>query len=474
MSYDYFYDQQIRRYLLQIVRAFSGFQYQIGGRNGGQPTFMQVPCKMAMQNRQMGHIMNNNSENAVQAVPMITVWIKEMTPARDRTQNPSHVSTVQVVERAVDLQGNYTGERGNGYTVERLMPHPVDMMIQVDIWTSNEHQKHQIWEQIYMAFNVGFDIQSSENPLDWSSLTTMEMISTTWSSRAIPIGGNDEIDVASFNFKVPIWMNPPAKVKQQKLIHQIVANIREGGTSQVTDPLGDVETYYDEGAIMSRQIITPKNARIRIEGNEITLLTSKGLEMNDEGQPMSWAELIKPYGMFKPAESQLRLRADIEQEIELDIVGTIQLHPNKPNVMLWQVDLDTLPSNTLDPINGLVNPLNHFPGSDINGRDGVLESAQEGQRYLILADLGKTVAWGTLANAQGATQDGQGNPITAYAGDIIEYRSGRWTIVFDAESVDSTHYLVNLKSGKQLRFTDHTWILAVDGEYHPGFWRLSL
>lgn len=40
--YEFFYDGQQRRFLEQIVRAFSGFSYQTG-RQGGAPQTLLVP-----------------------------------------------------------------------------------------------------------------------------------------------------------------------------------------------------------------------------------------------------------------------------------------------------------------------------------------------------------------------------------------------------------------------------------------------
>ncbi len=484
---DYFYDEQIRRYLLQIVRAFSGFQYKVTGRagvNGGAPQFLTVPCRMASQNRQVGHILRNNSENTIMSVPMFTVWIKEMNPARDRTQNPSHVSVVHVQERAVDTQGNYTGEKGNGYTVERQMPHPLDITIQLDIWTSNEHQKHQLWEQIYMAFNVGFDIQSSENPLDWTSLTTMQMDTVQWSSRTIPIGTSDEIDVASFTFKLPVWITPPAKVKQSKLIHTIVTNILDGKL-ETEDNLDTGIENYVEGTLLSRQIVTPDNAQIQIDtitnsqGTrwiEAVLLGHSGNEKDENGEDYDWSKLIGQYGTLFENQSQLRLRADVDQELNLDVIGTISLDTVRKNVLLWQTDPDTLPGNTLAPVLALIDPVKHFPVT-VGASNGILPAPAAGQRYLILGDLsGSTQAWGEIADINGDFADEQAQRfVRAFEGDILEYMpGGYWQVVFKAATTTATHYLVNQKSGKQFKFYDGSWILAIDGVYHPGFWRLKL
>lgn len=443
---DYFYDAQIRRFLLQVVRAFSGFQYETGIKEDGAKQMKVVPCRMAAQNRQVAHIMRNNSENTLLSVPLITVFIKDVELNRDRTQNPNFVGSVQVEERGVDpATGQYTDEVGAKYTVDRIMPHPLQINLQVDVWTSNELQKHQLFEQIFMAFNVGFDIQSSDNPLDWTALTTMELTGVTWSSRSIPIGTNDEIDVLSFTFKLPVWISPPAKVKKQVLIHQIADNIYNGSADEedLIDGRASIPGGY--GEFLSRDISTPGNYQISISGDQITLVG------NGDEEPR-WDKLIAQYGILKPAESQLRLRADIEQDIELDIVGTIQYHATRPNVLLWQVDIDTLPSNTLTPVNALINPLEHFPGRE-------LPAPADGQRYLILSDIGPSQAWG---------------PINAKSGDIIQYNNGLWNVAFNSSLNSSTQYVVNLRTGKQLRFLDGNWIMAVDGTYNPGFWRLYL
>lgn len=462
MAYDYFYDGQIRRFLMQIVRAFTGFQYQVGGRNGGPPELRQVPCRMATQNRQVGHILKNNSENTLNTVPMITVWIKDMGMARDRTQAPGHVSTVQVTERAYDDQTEaYTAEKGNSYTVERMMPHPLDVTIQVDIWTSNEHQKHQLWEQIFMAFNVGFDIQSSDNPIDWTALSTMVMESLQWSSRSIPVGSSDEIDVCSFTFKLPVWISPPAKVKQQKLIHQIVTNITMGSQEfQDSDTVDGPNRVPTVGEVSGDSVIvTPDDGRIQIENGEITLISGNG-------SPMAWEPYLSQFGRFRPTESQLRLRAHVDQDQSFDIVGSIQL-TGDPTIVQWTIDPDTLPSNTLDPITGIIDPLSQFPGARISTPSGemLFPAPANGQRYLILNDLGGGKAW---ANADGNTT------VRGYAGDIIEYQNGVWLRVFVASETTTPQFVLNLKSSKQLKFTDGQWIMAIDGEYNPGFWRLRM
>ncbi|RYD62554.1 MAG: hypothetical protein EOP83_14315, partial [Verrucomicrobiaceae bacterium] len=228
---DWWYDRQMPRFLEQIVRAFSGFQYQSGQRvlpDGTvvAPQLKVVPCTMAMQDRMVGHILRNNSENTTMATPRITIAHTNLVGRRADLQHPGHVDTRQVTERDYDpLTGKYVvgaidSRPSRSYTVERLMPRPFEMTINVDIWTSNLDQKYQLAEQILTIVYPDFAIQNSDTALDWSALTLMELTDINWSSRSIPVGTESEIDVMTFTFRLPFWLTPPAKVMQQRIIEQ--------------------------------------------------------------------------------------------------------------------------------------------------------------------------------------------------------------------------------------------------------------
>lgn len=444
---DYFYDAQQKRFLEQLVRAFSGFKYRTGyGRNGEPPREMMVPCRLASKSRTVATIINNASENTLNAVPMITIWQSALEPRFEDLQNVGHVDTRQVVERAIGPDGKYTGERGQSYTVQRLMPLPFTMRVQVDVWTSNEDQKHQLEEQILIAIAPNFEIQNSENALDWTALTVVYLESIEHSSRSIPVGttGSDELDILTFNLRMPFWLSPPAKVQKQNLIHQIVTNINEGGDvlpGQVSDPT--------QGERLSRSVVTPGDHYLRIVKDRAYLLGSGGKETDAEGNKYDWMSLINQMGDLRPAMSQLAIsnNGDIE---ELKIVGTLQVDETDSNCLFWQIDPDTLPGNTLAPVNAIIEPLRTFPGEK-------LPLAANGQRYLILDDIGPSQAWGN---------------VTAKAGNIIQYQNGAWQVVFNAGA--AIEYVLNLNSGSQLRWNGSDWVMAIDGEYAPGLWRLWL
>lgn len=456
---DFFYDSQIRSYLKQIISVFHGFQYQYYTRDGNT-ALRQIPVRWGDPSRMAMHIMRNNSENVINSAPFMTISIQNIAYDPTRTQAPSFTQKVQVAEREFDeeLQA-YTANEGKKYTVERFMPVPWNLTIQLDIWTTNTEQKLQIFEQVAMLFNPTLDIQSNSNALDWSSLTYMHLQDTNFSSRSVPVGTDSTIDILQKTFLVPIWINPPAKVKKQTLIHQIVQNM----VDLEADCLGEEGTYIDGSDLLGRTITTPGNHNISIEGNEITLLDADGGINDGNGDLLNWQTLLDEYGNFRSAITQLRIKkyaASIDTEVG-DIVGTVELHPTEQNKLLWSVDILTLKANTLDAVDAIIDPHKTFPGAG-------LPAAATGQRYLLLTDMGgtdgpdsesgATVAWGGL---------------TADADDVIMYNGTTWSVVFDASAAATEQFVVNSFTSKQLYYTvGETWTLAVDGEYSPGIWRL--
>jgi hypothetical protein len=451
--YDYFYDKQIYRFLLQVVRAFSGFQYMTGRRGDIEPQLKLVPCKMAKRNRMVAMIQQNASENVMNTVPQIAIDLTNFRFDKERLQNPNHVSKMQVYERKKDaVTGQLTSEMGNSMTVERLMPRPFVMTCQIDLWTSNLDQKFQLMEQICEIIFPTFDIQNSDNALDWSAITTAHpQEDLTWSSVSVPVGNGTELDIATIQLEIPMWLSPPAKVKRQKIIEQVITNINKA----VEDEDGNLIS----GQRMAQEVTTPGNHCIMVKDGVITLLGAKTNEVDADGDIFDWTSLLKTYGrVLDPVETQLRLRTSTDSGVE--IIGTLQEVVGQPNKLFFDVDIDTLPANTLPAITAVIDPLAMAPGDHVpNGAERELPTAAEGQRYLLqVNDLpANTAGWGAVG---------------ARVGSIIQFEDGAWVVKFDPTVVTLPQYLVNLKSGKQLHWTGSDWAVAVEGIYYPGYWRI--
>lgn len=461
MALDFWYDGQLRRYWMQFIRIFEGIQYQAGIGPNGQVSYRTFPVKLAGKDRQIGHILRNNSENTILSTPQITCEMIDIEQSDERRQLPNHVSNVNIFERAIDpATGKYTNELGKTYSVERFMPVPYDMTMQVSVWTSNEMQKNQFMEQVLTLFNPSIDLQTSDNPLDWTSLTVVNLVGVQWSNRSMPIGTDSDIEIATLTFQVPVWLSPPSKVKRQNIIHQIITNIGlMNDTHREAAERGE-GIHFSENDLHTRVIVTPGDLKVDVafvgDGPdrhvEVTLLNQHGSnEIN--GQKLDWRKVLNSYGQYRPGVSQFRLKTvnDLDNH-DSDIIGTFDFHPTKPNSLIWTIDVETLQPNTMAPIEGIIDMQGRVPGRG-------LPPAESGQRYMLIEDLHPVADWDMLE---------------AHVNDIIEYDGTKWFKAFDASAVTTPHFVLNLRSNKQLRWTGEQWLMAVEGTYNPGFWRVFL
>ena len=450
----YWYDEQVRRYILQFIRIFHAFKVAEGGRNGEDVKYNTVPVRYADPSRMVSHLLRENSENVINSTPFIGVSIASLQLARDRTQDPFFTDTKSVTERKYDeATESYSNEQGNQYTINRYMPVPFNLSMQVDIWTPNTDTKLQLMEQILVLFNPTIQLQQNTNPFDWTQIVEVELTDIQFNNRTLPQGVDEQIDVSTLTFQLPIWINPPAKVKRQSIIHEIQTNVFADFNGQNLTDIGYDEDIYDffrNFDLTSRVIVTPGNYRIQVVGSAITLLDSAGVNTQ------SWSSLIEMYDKeVQDSISLLKLKIidDLDDETQ-DIAGTIAINPADDTQLVFNLDTDTLPASTIGDVNKIIDPTKNYPG------DGTLPDLAYGQRYLITEDLG----------------DGYTNwNVVASANDIIEYGDTGWTVSFDASTKsDTTATSKNLNTNKVYRWTGKLWMSIYEGEYNPGYWTLVL
>jgi hypothetical protein len=459
----FFYDEQIRRFLLQFARIFNNFEVEYGrNEEGTNHTLIRVPVKYGDWTRQAQTVVQNNSAGFMPSVPQMTFYISGLDYDRPRMQEPYHISKIAVRQRTYDeATDSYEVTQGNAFTIERLMPVPYKLTIKLDIWTSNTNQKMQLLEQMLTLFNPALEIQSTDNYIDWTSLSVVELESVQWSSRVIPVNTENPIDIATLTFALPIWISAPAKVKKLGVVERIIASIYDAN--------GDASNAVMDNDLLlgSRQVFTPYNYQVLLIGNKLQALRpaqvvdQPNTSLTPADSPPSnllWSAVIGDFGVIRPGISYIAL----EQEDGTEVVGTIALDPTDDRFLLYSINEDTIPANTLSPVDAVIDPLRSGPG------DG-LDSALIGQRYLL------TEATGSEDGYAEAWAGVTGQPLIAQANDIVEFDGTRWIVSFDSEnSPDNTQYVTNITTGIQYEWTGTAWIKSYQGLYPGGTWRLVL
>ena len=464
----FFYDEQIRRFLLQFTRVFSNFQVEYGRTDDNSAKALyRVPVRYGDATRQAQTIIQQNSANSLPATPLMTFHVTNLNYARDRIQEPTFVQKQNVRQRYWDTESeSYETTQGNAFTIEKLMPVPFDLEVNLDIWTSNTNQKLQLLEQLLTLFNPSLEIQSTENFIDWTSLSVMYLEQVTWSSRSIPMGTDDPIDIATLRFVMPIYISPPAKVKKLGVVEKIVASVFDGN--------GDMaEAIFDSDLLLgTRQLFTPFNYQTLLIGNKLQVLETKAVVTNNSGvqvptappSNLLWHTVVDLYGALRNGISQIRLDNPYDTSI---IVGTVSYDPTDDRFLLFTVDTDTIPANTLDAVNAIVDPQAKGPDT-ING----LPAAAAGQRYLFINDTGSgSTEDPGFAQAWRGTD---GSTLVANTNDIVEYDGTRWNIAFDSSNESNIQYVSNLTTSIQYRWAAGEWLKSYEGLYTEGNWSLVL
>ena len=205
-----------------------------------------------------------------------------------------------------------------------------------------------ILEQILVLFNPALELQTTDNWVDWTSLSYAEITDLTFSSRTIPSGTDDEIHVASMQFTLPIWLTPPAKIKKLGVIEKIVASLYDEDASKI-DVTGIIGSD-----LLSRQEITFGNYGLYVEGNKVRLLQSRDT-LNEKtgdaahvsptredaktdaqlvyGREIPWAKVLAAFGRITNGLSKIKLETAVTTANNEDtityITGTIAEHPTE-------------------------------------------------------------------------------------------------------------------------------------------------
>lgn len=503
---DFFYDGQIRRYVTQFMRFFVGFKYKAG--DGTEQTF---PVTYGDMSRQVAAIIRENSENKMISVPKISCYITGLELDNSRISDPTFISKISVRGRRYeDFDDNgdpiYQNVQGGGYTVERLLPTPYKLTMKADIWTSSTDQKLQLLEQILVFFNPSFEIQTTDNYIDWTSLTVINYKNLTFSSRTIPQGTESEIDICSLEFDMPIYISTPAKVKKLGIVKNIITNIfdESGSVLNIDDLLFDRDTgFATSGYELGR--MTPFGYRVLLlkdptgDANAYNLsivnqheaLHSFGLMTPPVklGNRVDWAEAIELYGGYTPGLSMIYFTQPNGSEIR----GTFVVNPIDPTYIV--VSIQDIPSNSIitstvypagrTTIDAIIDPYSFNPIKEFGG----INNITPGTRYLMLDDVN------TSTNAGDFMKYGQ-NPFDGSSRDpydgpdawknlndsdpviknnsIIEWTGSLWETVFDPDTAEGVFYFTNLKTGVQYRWENGQWLRSFEGEYAAGYWRFDL
>lgn len=203
----YYYDAQLKRYILQFMAVFSGLQVQVGKWNDVEERLISVPIHYGHQDRIVASILADNTQNKVLRLPMMSAYMRTL-----------EVNTTHLAGTGTERRNAYTPVGGEVTTDTQVIyqrrPVPYKLGMEVVFYASNTDQMFQMIEQIAPIFGPTITIPAgSDAPFDWQRLSAIDHVSTVLENN-YPSGTDRRMNICTMNFDYTIWIGIPADVRK--------------------------------------------------------------------------------------------------------------------------------------------------------------------------------------------------------------------------------------------------------------------
>jgi len=234
----YYYNHQLRQYLLQFMAIFANMEVTVGKTNEVEARTIRVPIKNASSDRVVASIKSDNTQNKPVRLPLLAAGLTNVVLApqlrKGIGQTRRHAEMPTGGEFPTDIR-----------VVRQRMPVPYIATFDLGIWASNQDQHYQIIEQILMLFDPILQIQTSDDVNDWARITTVELVGINFEEN-IPPSVDRRLIQTTLNFEVPIYISAPTEV-HDKFVQDIF--LRIGAVSLVAQTSEDIIADLDAQGI---------------------------------------------------------------------------------------------------------------------------------------------------------------------------------------------------------------------------------
>lgn len=251
VSETFYYDKQLRQYLVQFAAIFQGTQVQVGSRNGNDPKLIYVPIKNASSDRVVAAIKNENTQNKPLRLPLMTFYLSSLDLAPELRKGIGNIRRNSYVPTGGLVPDDIT-------VVKQRMPVPYRASMELSIWTSNQDQHYQIIEQILSLFDPILQIQTSDDVFDWKKITTVELTDVQLNENIAP-GSERRIIQTVLTFSLPVYLSVPSEI-HNKFVNEVF--LRIGAVNANLDDHYEVIADLDSQGIEYDQIFNGDDVQV--------------------------------------------------------------------------------------------------------------------------------------------------------------------------------------------------------------------
>jgi len=221
---EFWYDEQLKRYLVQFMAIFHGLQVRVGWNEDKTPRLAKVPIYSSSKDRVVASIKAENTQNKLIRFPAFTAAISNFDLMPERRKGPANERRNTIMPTGGLFPDDFT-------VVQQRMPVPYKLSMELGVWASNKDQQFQMLEQIMMLFNPIIQIQRSDEITDWTMITTVELLGIR-SDENLPSGTERRLLLTTLEFEMPVYISAPANV-HDKYVKDIY--VRVGAVSNAAN-----------------------------------------------------------------------------------------------------------------------------------------------------------------------------------------------------------------------------------------------
>lgn len=239
---DYYFDNQLKRYITQFSAIFAGMKVRVGASADQESRLIRVPVVYGSMDRVVAWIKGEQTQNKPLRLPTFSTFLRSIRPA------PELRKGVGQTRRQTVARNNGKPFPENVEVVRQLMPVPYVATFELNVFASNTLQHQQIMEQIFVLFDPQLQIQSSDDPLDWTQITTVTMTNIQWDVN-FPAGADRRIMQSVLSFEVVFYLSGPAEYKQNYIQNILVRLAVVPTSTNFSDSQSVLDQLDEQGAI---------------------------------------------------------------------------------------------------------------------------------------------------------------------------------------------------------------------------------
>lgn len=240
---DYYFAAQLKRYITQFSAIFAGMSVRVGVSADQESRLIRVPVVYGSMDRVVAWIKSEQTQNKPLRLPTFSTYLRSIEQAPDLRKG------VGATRRSTVARNDGKPFPENVGVVHQLMPIPYRAAFELNVFASNTLQHQQIMEQLLILFDPQLQIQTSDDPYDWTQITTVTMTSIQWEVN-FPAGADRRIMQSTLLFEVPLYLSGPAVFKQNYIRDillrlAVVPSATDFSNSQsVLDQLNEQNSIY--------------------------------------------------------------------------------------------------------------------------------------------------------------------------------------------------------------------------------------